>query len=271
MTGDEESPGAPLASAREALIAAASGARAAIGFEDGPADPRYAVTARRSSSRWDLEVIGMPAHSSQVVRPDVGYGAIFEASRILNGFRERLAGEAHLTFNPGVILGGTAVEYDDGRSGGTAAGKSNVVAERARVTGDLRALSKAQVDRARAAMRHIAGASLAGTKATLSFEDGYPPMAPTDGNARLLAIYSQASVDLGSGPVTAVDPDRAGAADVSFIADRVPMVIDGVGLSGHDDHTANETADLAMLPSQTKRAALLLYRVSQGSGPAARR
>jgi glutamate carboxypeptidase len=263
MTGDEEAAGEPLENAREALVAAASGARAAIGFEDGPADPRLAVTARRSSSQWELRVTATPAHSSQIFRPGVGYGAIFEASRILNGFRERLAGETHLTFNPGVILGGTSVEFDRARSGGDAAGKSNVVAEQARVSGDLRALSQGQVEAARAAMREIVGRSLPGASATLTFQDGYPPMAPTDGNARLLAMYSRASEDLGLGPVVAVDPDRAGAADIAFIADRVPMALDGIGLSGRDDHTANETADLTMLPAQTKRAALLLYRLSQ--------
>jgi glutamate carboxypeptidase len=42
----------------------------------------------------------------------------------------------------------------------------------------------------------------------------------------------------------------------------VPAIIDGVGLMGHDDHTAGETADMSTLPSQTKRAALLLYRLS---------
>jgi hypothetical protein len=30
---------------------------------------------------------------------------------------------------------------------------------------------------------------------------------------------------------------------------------------GHDDHTPQETADLTTLPSQTKRAALLLLRL----------
>jgi glutamate carboxypeptidase len=40
------------------------------------------------------------------------------------------------------------------------------------------------------------------------------------------------------------------------------MKIDGIGLSGHDDHSDKETADLRMLPSQTKRAALLLHRIT---------
>ena len=40
------------------------------------------------------------------------------------------------------------------------------------------------------------------------------------------------------------------------------MILDGVGLMGHDDHTPGETADLRTLPSQTKRAAVTLYRLS---------
>jgi glutamate carboxypeptidase len=42
------------------------------------------------------------------------------------------------------------------------------------------------------------------------------------------------------------------------------MVLDGIGLMGHSDHTPQETADLTTLPSQTKRAALLLYRLATG-------
>ena len=42
MNGDEEHPGEPLAAARRALIEAATGAAAAIGFEDGDGDPRTA-------------------------------------------------------------------------------------------------------------------------------------------------------------------------------------------------------------------------------------
>jgi len=50
--------------------------------------------------------------------------------------------------------------------------------------------------------------------------------------------------------------------DVSFVAGEIKTIIDGVGLMGHDDHTTGETADLTTLPSQTKRAAVLLYRIA---------
>jgi glutamate carboxypeptidase len=46
------------------------------------------------------------------------------------------------------------------------------------------------------------------------------------------------------------------------------MLIDALGLSGHDDHTEKETADLRMLPAQTKRAALLMYRLNQSGARA---
>jgi glutamate carboxypeptidase len=262
MTGDEEDAGRPLSKAREALVAAARGAEAAIGFEDGPGDPRYAVTARRGTTGWELRVKGTPAHSSQIFRDDIGPGAIYEAARILNGFRERMAGEAHLTFNPGVILGGTAVDFDAVQSRGSAFGKTNVVAEQAIVSGDLRTLTNDQLERAQSTMRHVVAQAMPHTEATITFDEGYPPLAPTEGNARLLALYDQASRDVGAGPVAAVSPDKAGAADVSFIANEVKMILDGAGLMGHDDHTTNETADLSTLPSQTKRAAITLYRLA---------
>ncbi len=207
---------------------------------------------------------GTPAHSSQIFRADIGYGAMYEMARILNGFREKMAGEPHLTFNPGVMLGGTTVDFDPVQLRGTAFGKTNVVAEHAVVSGDLRTLTPAQLDASMKTMKEIVGQSLPGTSATITFDEGYPPMAPTDGNAKLLAMYDQASRDIGIGPVTAVSPDRAGAADVSFVANEVGMILDGVGLMGTDDHTVKETADLSTLPSQTKRAALLLYRIATG-------
>lgn len=266
MTGDEEDSGDPQAVAREALIEAAKGAQYALGFEDGPADPRYAVTARRGTSSWKLEVKARTGHSSQVFRQDIGYGANYELARIVDGFRRKLAGEAHLTFNPSLILGGTTLDLDEVLSKGSASGKTNVIAARAVAIGDLRTLSKEQLQKARETMKAVlADSPLGQTEATLTFEDGYPSLPPTEGNAKLLAEYDRASRDAGAGPVTAVSPDRAGAADVSFLSGIVPNILDGLGLMGRDDHSPSETADLTTLPSQTKRAALLLYRLNRGA------
>src|SRR4029453_9773414 len=144
MTGDEESSGDPQDAARAALVAAAKGADVAVGFEDGAGDPRTGGIGRRGATAWALTVPGKTAHSSQIFRSDIGSGAIFEAARILNAFRETLAGEPHLPFKPGVSLGGTAVILDPALTRGTAAGKENVIAEQAMVMGDLRTLSREQ-------------------------------------------------------------------------------------------------------------------------------
>ena len=261
--GDEEDSGEPLAEARRALTDAARGAAAAIGFEDGPGDPHVAVVSRRGAGGWTLRVTGTPAHSGQLFKPEVGAGAVYEGARILTGWYERLSREPYLTFNPGVALGGTQVTVDSTGTAGSASGKSNVVAKRMTITGDLRTLSREQLARAKQVMREVVAQHLPKTDASIEFDDGYPPMAPTEGNRRLLATYDRVSRDLGLWPVEATDPSRAGAADVSFVADLVPMALDGIGLSGRDDHTVKETADLRMLPVQTKRAALLLWRLTR--------
>ena len=261
--GDEEDAGRPLALSRKALIDAAAGASAAMGFEDGAGDPKSAVISRRSATEWKITTTGYPGHASQIFPDDIGAGAIFEMSRILTEFYQKLSREPYLAFSPGLALGGTLVNADSTNTAGTASGKNNVIAGKMTVTGDMRTLSPEQLAKTEKAMRDIVSHHLPKTGGEITFDDGYPPMAPTDGNRRILAMYDRASRDLGTGTVTAVDPSKAGAADVAFIANIVPMVIDGIGLSGHDDHSEKETADLHMLPSQTKRAALLMLRLSQ--------
>src|SRR5439155_16806845 len=145
--------GDPQVEARKALVDAATGAQYALGFEDGPGDPKFAVTARRGTSSWKLEVKAKTGHSSQIFRSEIGYGANYELARILDGFRRRLAGEPHLTFNPSLVLGGTAADVDDVLAKGTASGKTNVIAEHAVALGDLRTLSKEQLKRARDTMK----------------------------------------------------------------------------------------------------------------------
>jgi len=263
MTGDEELSGRPLSLSKGDLIEAAKYADIALGFENGDGNWETANISRRSSSGWTLEVTGKPAHSSQVFREDIGSGAIYEAARILMSFYTELRKEELLTFNPGRIMGGTTVNHDAANNSGTTFGKNNVVAESTIVTGDIRAISPEQLQRVQQTMQALISENLPHTSATINFGDGYPPMAPTDGNRQLLAIYSQASQDLGLGVVRAVNPLMAGAADVSFSAEHVDMAIDGLGMSGSAGHTVEETGILIALPQQAKRAALLMYRLQQ--------
>jgi glutamate carboxypeptidase len=262
MTGDEESSGRPLAKSKKALVEAADWADIALGFEDGDGNIKTAVIARRGSVNWTLDVTGKAAHSSQIFTDEVGYGAVLEAARILDGFRSYVSSIPNLTFNPGRIMGGTRVEEDNTTNSGSVFGKRNVVAQTFKATGGIRAISPEQLAEAKTRMQAITQNNLAHTSAVLNFGEGYPPLAPTDGNKKLLEMYSAVSTSLGYVPVIAVDPRRAGAADISFTAGHVDMALDGLGLMGTGGHTKNETADMTSFKKNTQKAALLIYRLS---------
>jgi len=265
-SGDEEKPGEPMSIARRDLVAAGKWADVALGFEsavnyDGQ---DWATIARRSSSSWVLEVEGQQAHSSGIFSEHTGAGAIFEAARILNGFYEEVRGEEHLTFNAGTFQGGTDVEYDAQQNRGSTFGKTNVVPRKVIVHGGIRTISLEQLERTREKMRGVVAGNLPLTSATITFKDGYPPMSPTEGNARLQVEFSAINEALGRGPMPALDPSRRGAADISFVAPYTDGLA-GLGALGSGGHTPNESLDLTTLPLAIKRAAILIYRL--GAGP----
>lgn len=264
--GDEESPGEPLSVARRDLIEAGRRVDVALGFETGVASDgvEYVTVARRSASEWRLEVTARQAHSSGIFSERSGAGAIFEAARILSEFYDSLRGEQYLTFNAGSLLGGTDVEYDFEHTRGTVYGKTNVIPRRVVVHGGMRAISQEQLERARERMREIVERHLPVTSAEITFGEGYPPMSPTEGNRRLMTLYDQASRDLGLGALEALDPGRRGAADISFVAPFADSLA-GLGLQGEGAHGPDESVDLESLTVQTKRAALLIYRLLRGN------
>jgi glutamate carboxypeptidase len=263
MTGDEESSGKPLSLSKKAIIDAAIWADIALGFEDGDSNIATAVTSRRGSVSWALSVKGKPAHSSQIFTDENGDGAIFETARILNEFRVQLQHEKLLTFNPGLIAGGTRVIQQGDKSNYSAFGKNNVISKDTLVRGGIRAVSPEQLERAKVIMQNIVSENLRHTSAVLAFQPGYPPMAQTLANLDLLALYSQVSEDLSYGKITAVNPRNAGAADISFAASHVDMSLDGLGLMGSGGHTKNEVADMSSFAKNMHKAALLIYRLSQ--------
>lgn len=259
FTGDEESTGSPLEKSRHDLIEAAKRSDIGLGFETSTGF-NYATVARRGSSGWKVEVEGKRAHSSGIFSEDTGAGAIFEMSRILNGFYTDVKGEDLLTFNPGTLVGGTFVEFDEMTSKGSVFGKTNVVAQKAEVRGGLRFISEEQKERARENMRAVVANNLPHTSAKVTFKDSYPAMQPTEGNKALLAKLNQVSLDLKQGEVIAYDPGKRGAADTSFVAEYVDC-LDGLGTMGNAAHTPEETVNLKTIEALTKRTALLIYRL----------
>lgn len=264
FTGDEEEVGQPLQLARQDLIEAGKWADIALGFESGIErdGQEWATIARRSSSRWCLEVTGQQAHSSGIFKPEYGAGAIFEAARILNGFYEEVRGEEYLTFNAGTIMGGTETNGDCESPEGRVFGKTNVIPNRVIVRGGMRTISDDQMHRARAAMQAVVDRHLPVTDARITFTDSYPAMAPTEGNHRLRDILSTINQQLGRGEMPILDVSLRGAADISFVAPYTDGLA-GMGPNGEGGHTPNESLDLDSIPVAVQRAAILIYRLSR--------
>ncbi len=260
--GDEEETGKPTSVSRAELVRVAQRSDAALAFEGGPGDLSTISVARRGISSWYLTVTGITGHSSLVFGDQYGYGSIYGAARILVAFQEELVGEEYITFNPGTILGGTDVEYDRKTARGSAFGKTNVISRTTIVGGDLRTISAEQQERVRNSMREIVAREIPGVTAEIEFQDGYPPMGPSEGNRALLAMVDQISRDMGDGSVTEYDPGERGAADVSFVAPYVDG-IDGLGVAGFEEHSPGEYVDLRTFPTVIKRAALLVYRLTR--------
>jgi glutamate carboxypeptidase len=271
LTGDEEDAGSPITIARRDLIAEGKKADVALDFEDlavddgpdgKPAD--FGSIARRSAGSWTLTVTGQSGHSAGVGTgsPGGSYGAIYELARIIDAFRRELPDD-RLTYNVGLVGGGQSADLDKGRIRVQATGKTNIIAATAVARGDLRALSEEQIERTRARMRAIVAQSLPGAKAEITFdEDSYPPMPPTEGNRALLAALNVVNRDMGLPQMPELDPAKRGAGDISFVAKDVDGLV-GLGPSSEGSHTPREVVDLASIPKQAKRAAILMSRLAR--------
>lgn len=263
LTGDEELAGEPLEAARAELVAA--GKRAGVALEYEPLESEggrdFATVARRGSTTWDLVATGTTGHSSGVFGTALGFGANFELARIVDAFRRELR-EPGLTYNVGLVLGGTPATLDAGGARGSASGKTNIVAAQAIARGDLRASTPEQEARTVARMQAIVAAHLPGTSATIAFSERYPPMAATAGNRALLAELNRVNTALGLAAMGEWDPMRRGAADSSFVAADVD-VLSGLGAAGKGAHAEGEWVDLDSLRRQALRSAALIGRLSR--------
>lgn len=262
ITGDEEDFGEPASISRRDLIAAGQWADVALGFEslsiqDGQ---DMGVIARRSSNAWTLRTTGNEGHSSAIFSERMGDGAIYELARIIARFRTDLP-EPSLTFNVGLIAGGTTASFSEDLLAAEATGKTNIVPPIAMARGDFRTLTQDQTDRVRARMEAIVAEHSPGTSAVITFDEGYPPMAPTEGNRALLARLNTINQDLGLEAQAELDPLRRGAADISFVAPHTDALA-GLGPSGESAHAPGETIHLDSIPRQAQRAAILMSRLA---------
>lgn len=268
LTGDEEEAGNPLEISRKDLREAAEWADVALDFEglsvlDGK---DMGVVARRSADTWTLTVTAASGHSSGIFGEGVSYGAIYELARILDRFRTELP-EENLTFNVGVMAGGTPASLSEDGLSAEAVGKTNIIPSTAVARGDLRTISAEQSNRTVEAMAKIVDESLPGTSSRIAFHFRYPPMAPTEGNYALLARLNEVNADMGLEQMGVYPPSMRGAGDINFVADLVDGLA-GMGTEGSGAHAPGESVDLKSITRQAQRAAILMSRLSEEAYPA---
>ena len=209
LSGDEEAHGEPASISRRDMIEAAKHSDLALEFEGTPRVEGifYGSISRRSSITWQIKTTGETGHSSGIFSPRMGFGAIYELTRILDAFRVQLP-EANLTYNVGMVVGGTSIHVDEAGNNGTTTGKDNVVAPVAYASGDIRTISNQQSARVEKKMQAIVAQHLPRTTATITFGEGYPAMAPTAQSRALLGILNQANASLGFQTDARARPDE---------------------------------------------------------------
>jgi len=271
LSGDEERHGDPVSLTRRDMIDAAKMSDVALEFESGvrlrdstkpPGTGLDTISiSRRSSITWHLDTTGKSGHSSQIFSENMGAGAIYEMTRIVDAFRTQLP-EAGLTFNVGLMVGGATAALTDTKLGGSATGKPNVVPPMAMAIGDIRTLDNSQTERVEQKMRDIVGKHLPRTGATISFDEGYPAMPATEAGHDLVKQLNAVNQTLGFPAMPELDPMLRGAGDISFVAQYLPGLV-GVGAMGEGSHADTETVFLDSIAKQAKRNAVLMYRLSQ--------
>jgi len=198
------------------------------------------VSSRKGTGDYVITVHGRAAHAG--VEPEKGRSAILAAAHLvveLHGLNGRWPG---VTCNVGVIEGGT---------------RPNVVAERTVLQVDLRAVERASMEAADAAIRALAAApAVADVTIDVDLRHRHWPMEKLPRSGRLVALTQGLASDLG---FEVRDAATGGASDANTTAGLGVPSLDGLGPIGGLDHSPEEWLDVAsIVPRTTLFAALLL-------------
>jgi glutamate carboxypeptidase len=199
-------------------------------------------TARKGTGEFEICVHGRSAHAG--LEPERGVNAILELSRQLLNI-ETLADKMRgITFNPGIIRGGT---------------RGNVIPAEASATVDvriLRAQDQAWVERKLRSLRPY------DKRAKLEVNGGFnrPPLERSKAVAALFERARELAESLG---IELTEATVGGGSDGNFTAALGVPTLDGLGAVGEGAHAEHENIVIAELP---RRAALLAHLIADLAG-----
>jgi glutamate carboxypeptidase len=226
---------------RQAIEDEARRSRAVLVLE--PSLPGGAAkTSRKGCGDFELRVHGLSAHAG--IDPGKGVSAIHElAHQILEIARLQDLSRG-VSVNVGVIEGGS---------------RTNVVAESARASIDVRVPTMADAARVEAALRGLRP-RVAGTRLELHGGVGRPPLERTDGVVRLFELARDAARDLGH---ELQEGGTGGGSDGNFTAAIGVPTLDGLGPRGGGAHALHEHVELDDLAWRAAFVAALLRRLRE--------
>lgn len=198
------------------------------------------VSSRKGNVHLRATVRGRAAHAG--VEPEKGRSATLAAAHLTIGLHSLNGRWPGVTVNVGVLEGGT---------------RPNVVAERAVVEVDVRAVTRDSLEAAEAAIAELAGAP-AVPDVAIAIEEvaRHWPMEKLERSARLVELAVDIADRLGFG---LRDAATGGASDANTTAGMGIPSLDGLGPVGGLDHSPEEYLEVAsIVPRTTLLAALLL-------------
>jgi glutamate carboxypeptidase len=197
------------------------------------------VSSRKGTGDYVITVHGRAAHAG--VEPEKGRSAILAAAYLVVGLHALNGRWPGVTCNVGVIEGGT---------------RPNVVAERTVLQVDLRAVDRAAMEAADAAIRELAGEpAVADVAAHVELRHRHWPMEKLPRSGRLVELAQGLAAELGFG---LRDAATGGASDANTTAGLGVPTLDGLGPIGGMDHSPDEWLDVASIVPRTALFAALL-------------
>jgi glutamate carboxypeptidase len=206
------------------------------------------VSARKGISAFTIEIEGKAVHAG--VRPAEGVNAVLEAAHktvALQALNGRWPG---VTCNVGALQGGR---------------RTNVVADRAVMQVEVRAVTTAAFEHAMAEVaRIVAATTVPGARAVLVPAHRHPPMERTPAVGALVAVARGVARDLG---FEVGEAATGGAGDANTTAAAGLPTIDGLAPVGGDAHGPDEWLELDSVVPRTALLAGLLARLGSRAIP----
>ena len=202
------------------------------------------VSSRKGTLDAVITVHGRAAHAG--VEPEKGRSAILEAARITTDLHALNGRWPGVTVNVGVVAGGT---------------RPNVVAEKCRMEVDVRAVDRAGMEAAEAAIREVLAATVV-PDVSVELEEAarHWPMEKLERSGRLVGHVVGVAADLG---FSLNDAATGGASDANTTSGMGVPTIDGLGPIGGLDHSPGEYLEVASIVPRTALLAGLIAAIGR--------